>query len=136
MTPYNKLPPFLIIPRLIVGLIFLSEGIQKFATPAETGPGRFAKIGFSHPEFWAYFTGSFETICAVLILCGITVRFAVIPLLIIMIVAFISTKWPILTGKGFWPFTHEYRADLAVTLLLIMILRYAYRKNHIDSLSF
>jgi uncharacterized membrane protein YphA (DoxX/SURF4 family) len=130
----NNTYKFLIIPRLIVGLIFLSEGVQKFVTPAETGTGRFAKIGFSHPEFWAYFTGSFEIVCAILILTGILIRFAAIPLLIVMIVAFITTKLPILTGKGFWPFAHEYRTDLAITLLLIMLLRYSYdRQNPIEA---
>ncbi|HVW12693.1 MAG TPA: DoxX family protein [Mucilaginibacter sp.] len=125
----NKPPEFLIIPRLIVGLIFLSEGIQKFVNPADTGTGRFAKIGFSHPEFWAYFTGSFEIVCAMLILAGIAVRFTAIPLLTVMIVAFITTKWPILTEKGFWPFAHEYRTDFAMTLLLIMLIKYASIKN-------
>lgn len=125
----NKPPGLLIIPRLIVGLIFLSEGIQKFVNPAEAGTGRFTKIGFSHPEFWSGFTGSFEITCAVLILPGIAVRFAAIPLLVVMLVAFVSTKWPILVEKGFWPFAHEYRTDFAMTLLLIMLIKYARAKN-------
>jgi len=49
-----------LIIRLVVGIIFLSEGIQKFIRPDEVGAGRFAKIGFAHPDFWAHFTGSFE----------------------------------------------------------------------------
>src|SRR5581483_12488739 len=118
---------FLFIPRLIVGLVFLSEGVQKFVTPVENGPGRFAKIGFSHPEFWAWFTGSFEMVCGLMILAGFFIRFAVIPLLIVMIIAFITTKLPIITGKGFWPFAHEYRTDFAMTLLLIMLLQYSFR---------
>ncbi|MBS1522866.1 MAG: DoxX family protein [Bacteroidetes bacterium] len=125
----DKANRFLIIPRLIVGLIFLSEGIQKFVTPTETGVGRFAKIGFSHPQFWAYFTGSFEIVCALFIIIGVTIRFAVIPLLVIMIVASITTKFPILTGKGFWSFAHEYRTDFAVSLLLVMLLLYSWSEN-------
>ena len=57
-----------IIIRLVVGLIFLSEGIQKFLFPELTGPGRFEKIGFDNPEFWAYFTGVFEIICGTFVL--------------------------------------------------------------------
>jgi putative oxidoreductase len=34
-----------ILIRIIVGLIFLSEGIQKFLFPDLLGPGRFEKIG-------------------------------------------------------------------------------------------
>jgi putative oxidoreductase len=110
------------IPRLIVGLIFFSEGLQKFITPETVGAGRFAKIGFSQPEFWAHFTGSFEIICGCLICLGVLVPFAVMPLLIIMITAFVTTKYPLLLEKGFWAFAHEYRTDFAMTMLLIWLL--------------
>ena len=118
--------------RLAVGLIFLSEGLQKFIAPDVTGAGRFAKIGFSNPSLWAYFTGSFEIVCGVLVLLGLLTRFAAIPLLIIMIVAFITTKVPILIDKGFWAFAHEYRTDFAMTLLLIYLLIYGGGNNSID----
>lgn len=108
--------------RLIPGLVFLSEGIQKFVVPVELGPGRFEKIGFSHPEFWAYFTACFEILCGLLLIAGLIVRLAVVPLLIVMIVAFITTKLPILDQKGFWAMAHEYRTDFAMTLLLIFLL--------------
>ena len=55
-----------IIIRLIIGLIFLSEGIQKYLFPELTGTGRFVKIGFADPEFWAYFTATFEIVCGIL----------------------------------------------------------------------
>lgn len=73
--------------RLTVGLIFLSEGIQKFIRPDEVGEGRFVKIGFSNPAFWAHFTACFEIVCGVLIIIGLLTRIATIPLLIIMAVA-------------------------------------------------
>jgi len=123
--------PTLLI-RLAVGLIFLSEGLQKYITPDTTGAGRFAKIGFSHPAFWAYFTGSFEIVCGILVLIGLITRLAVIPLIIIMIVAFITTKIPILTHKSFWSFAHEYRTDFAMTLLLIYLLVYGSGSHSID----
>ncbi len=112
----------IILARLIVGLIFLSEGIQKFLFPELVGVGRFEKIGFDNPEFWAYFTATFEIICGVLVLFGLFTRLAAIPLLIIMITAFITTKWPILITRGFWTMAHEYRTDFALTILLIFIL--------------
>ncbi len=110
--------------RLAVGLIFVSEGIQKYLLPDVAGSGRFAKIGFNNPSFWAHFTGTFEIICGILILIGLLTRLAAIPLLIIMIVAFITTKYPILVDKGFWAMAHEYRTDFAMTLLLIYLLIY------------
>jgi uncharacterized membrane protein YphA (DoxX/SURF4 family) len=65
-----------VIPRLIVGLVFLSEGIQKFIFPELIGAGRFEKIGFANPEFLASFVASFEIVCSVLILIGLSVRIA------------------------------------------------------------
>ncbi len=111
-----------ILIRLIVGLVFLSEGIQKFLFPESLGTGRFLQIGFSNPGFWAYFTGTFEIICAVFILTGLLVRLAAFPLIIIMFTAFITTKWPILLNKGFWAMAHEYRTDFAMTVLLFYLL--------------
>ena len=111
-----------ILIRLIVGLIFLPEGIQKYLFPESLGTGRFLKIGFSDPEFWAYFTGTFEIVCGAFVLLGLLTRFASIPLFIIMMVAFVTTKWPILMNKGFWAMAHEYRTDFALTILLIYLL--------------
>jgi putative oxidoreductase len=118
--------------RLVVGFIFLSEGIQKFLFPDTLGTGRFMKIGFSQPEFWAYFTAVFEIICGLLLLLGLFSRIASIPLLIIMITAFITTKWPILMHRGFWAMAHEYRTDFAMTVLLVYLLLYGSGKNSID----
>lgn len=111
-----------LIPRLVVGLIFLSEGFQKFISPDAVGAGRFGKIGFTQPEFWANLTGAFEIICGILLLIGLLTRLAAIPLFIVMCVAFIKTKFPILIDKGFLAMAHEYRTDFAMTLLLLFLL--------------
>lgn len=112
----------IVLIRLLVGLVFLSEGIQKFLFPELAGVGRFEKIGFTNPEFWAYFVACFEIVCGFMISFGILIRASSIPLLIIMIVAFFSTKIPILLQKGFWQFAHEYRTDFAMTVSLIFLL--------------
>lgn len=127
----NKNGPM--VARLIVGLIFLTEGLQKYLFPELLGTGRFFQIGFSHPAFWAYFTGTFEIICGTLVLMGLLTRIAAIPLLIIMITAFVTTKWPILLHKGFWNMIHEYRTDFAMTLLLIYLLYYGGGSYSVDS---
>ena len=123
-----------ILIRLTVGLIFLTEGIQKYLFPELLGTGRFTTIGFSNPAFWAYFTGTFEIICGILIILGLISRVASIPLIIVMITAFISTKIPILIHKGIWPWAHEYRTDFAMTLLLIYLLIYGSGRWSVDSI--
>ncbi len=113
-----------VIPRLVVGLVFLSEGIQKFLFPETVGAGRFAKIGFSDPEFTAAFVAVFEITCGIFVLAGFVTRIAVIPLFIIMLTAIIRTKLPILMDKGFWPMAHEARTDFAMTILIIFLFIY------------
>lgn len=121
-----------ILPRLIVGLVFLSEGIQKFLFPELVGAGRFEKIGFANPEFLSAFVASFEIVCGILMLIGFSVRLAAIPLLIIMITAITTTKIPILTEKGFWQMAHDSRTDFAMTLLIIFLIIYGAGKLSID----
>ena len=131
LSTINDNRPILI--RLIVGLIFLSEGIQKFLFPDLAGTGRFEKIGFADPAFWAYFTATFEILCGALVLLGFRTRLASIPLFIIMITAFVTTKWPILVNKGFWTMAHEYRTDFALTLLLIYLFIYGSGRWSVDT---
>ena len=122
-----------ILVRLIVGLVFLTEGIQKYLFPDLLGTGRFLTIGFNNPAFWAYFTGTFEILCGALVIMGLITRLASIPLIIIMVTAFITTKIPILVHKGVWPWAHEYRTDFAMTLLLIYLLIYGAGRLSFDS---
>jgi len=105
-----------IIIRLLVGLVFLSEGIQKFLFPALRGAGRFEKIGLPSPEFLGTFVGSFEIICSALILLGQFTRLAAIPTLIIMLVAMTTTKSEVLANDGFWAMMHGSRTDWAMLL--------------------
>lgn len=121
------------LPRLIVGLVFLSEGIQKFLFPELIGAGRFEKIGFSNPEFLAAFVASFEIVCGTLVLIGFSVRIAAIPLLIIMLTAIVTTKIPILVEAGFWAMAHEARTDFAMTILLIHLIIFGGGKWSVDT---
>lgn len=122
----------MLLCRLTVGLVFISEGLQKFLRTDAVGAGRFAQIGFTHPAFWAGFTGVFEIISGALIIIGLLTRLAAIPLLIVMATAFVATKIPLLTGKGFWPSAHEYRTDFVMTMLLVLLLLYGGGKASVD----
>ena len=112
----------LVFIRLIVGLIFVIEGILKFLYVEAYGPSFFNEIGFKYAFFWAYFTGTFEITCGLLVLIGLLTRIASIPLLIIMISAFFTTKLPLLASRGFWTFAHEYRLEFSLTALLLLLI--------------
>lgn len=97
----TRAPASVVLIRLIVGGVFLTEGIQKFLFPGEVGAGRFAKIGIPSPDAMGPFVGVVEIVCGALILVGCLTRLAAIPLIIDMLMAILSTKIPILIGHGF-----------------------------------
>jgi putative oxidoreductase len=111
-----------ILIRLMVGAVFLSEGIQKFLFPDKLGSGRFEKIGLPNPEFLGPFVGMFEILCGSLVLIGLLTRLASIPLLIIMLVAIATTKAEVLANDGFWEMMHGSRTDSAMLLGSIFLL--------------
>lgn len=108
--------------RLMVGTVFLSEGIQKFLFPALRGVGRFQKIGLPSPEFLGNLVAGLEIICGILILIGFITRLAGIPLLVIMVAAIATTKFKILAQDGFWEMMHESRTDWAMLLGSIFLI--------------
>ena len=119
---YTSAPASALLIRVMVGAVFLSEGIQKFLYPAEIGAGRFAKIGLPSPEILGPFVGATEIVCGALVLAGLVTRVAVVPLVAIMLVALASTKIPILLESGFWKMAHDSRTDFAMLLGSIFLL--------------
>src|SRR5690349_2960198 len=111
-----------ILIRLMVGAVFLSEGIQKFLFADSLGAGRFRKIGIPAAEFFGPFTGSFEITCGLFVLLGLLTRLAVIPLISIMLVAIATTKAPMLINDGIWKLLHESRTDWAMLLGSLFLL--------------
>jgi putative oxidoreductase len=118
----SNAPRAVILIRLMVGAVFLSEGIQKFLFPDDLGVGRFIKIGIPSPEILAPFVGIVEIGCGSLIVLGLLTRLAAIPLIINMTVAIYSTKLPILMKEGFWKMAHEARTDWSMLLGSIFLL--------------
>jgi uncharacterized membrane protein YphA (DoxX/SURF4 family) len=108
--------------RVLVGLVFLSEGIQKFLFPDALGVGRFAKIGIPFPEMSAPFVGAVEIIAGALLVVGLLTRLAVLLLLIDISVAIATTKVPMLVAMGFWATVHESRTDWSMFVALLFLL--------------
>ncbi len=108
--------------RILVGWVFVSEGIQKFLFPALLGVGRFEKIGIPAAHVMAPLVGTIEIICGCLVLAGLFTRLATIPLLCVISVAIVTTKIPMLAESGVWAMLHEARADFSMLLGLLFLL--------------
>lgn len=111
-----------ILIRLLVGWVFVSEGIQKFLFPTVLGVGRFEHIGIPAPHFFAPFVGVVEILFGALIVVGLFTRLATIPLLIDMGVAIATTKVPMIARQGAWSMLHEARTDFSMALGLLFLL--------------
>ena len=111
-----------ILIRILVGWVFISEGIQKFLFPAALGWGRFAKIGIPDPHVTAPLVGAVEIVCGALVILGISTRLAAVPLLVVISVAIWTTKIPILRHEGIWPMLHEARTDFSMVLGILFLL--------------
>lgn len=123
-------PAAVILIRLAVGAVFLSEGIGKFLYPDQQAAGRFAKIGIPAAEFFGPLSAIAETACGALLLVGLLTRLAALPMLVNMALALALTKVPILWGgstdkpqaDGLWDMAHESRTDWAMLLGLAFLL--------------
>jgi uncharacterized membrane protein YphA (DoxX/SURF4 family) len=125
-----------ILIRLLVGfVVFFPEGIQKLVFADLLGAGRFVRIGIPYPELMGPFVGVVEIICGALVILGLFTRLAAVPLIVIMIVAIVSTKVPILLAPdfsifhapklpryGFWVMAHEARTDFCMLLGALYLL--------------
>ena len=121
-------PRATVLIRLLVGVVFASEGLQKFIYPDALGAGRFAKIGVPAPQLMGPFVGAVEIVGGLLIIAGLLTRLAAIPLIVDISVAIASTKVPILIRQGylgfappsgnlgFWAMLHEARTDFCMLL--------------------
>lgn len=113
----------IVLIRLAVGLIFLTQGILKYIDP-NMGVVRFTRIGFPHPYFTVHFVGTFEIACGLLVVLGLWTRAAAIPLLIVITTAIATTKIPELfrANQGFWYMVSDARVDFAMLCSLIFLI--------------
>lgn len=129
----ERAPGSVALVRVMVGWVFLSEGIQKFLYPAALGVGRFEKIGIPVPNLSAPFVGAVEIVCGALLIVGLVTRLAAIPLLINISVAIATTKVPMLARAGFWGTMHEARTDFCMFLGLLFLIAVGSGRLSIDA---
>jgi putative oxidoreductase len=126
-------PAAVIFVRLLVGGVFLSEGVQKFLFPDAFGVGRFLKIGIPAASVMAPFVGVVEIVGGLLLLVGLVTRLAAMLLILDMVVAIATTKIPILLARGFWAMAHEARTDYAMLLGSIFLLLVGGGRRSLDA---
>lgn len=131
----TQAPRATLLIRILVGAVFLSEGVQKFLYADQLGVGRFVKIGIPFPEIMAPFVGVVEIVGGACLILGVLTRLAAFTLFINISVAILSTKIPILLGHaywlfslpnmpkyGFWSMAHEARTDFSMFLGSLFLL--------------
>ena len=135
MSPQDsqrRLSSGILLVRILVGWVFLSEGIQKLLFPAALGAGRFLKIGIPAPQFTGPFVGVVEIVCGTLLIVGLFTILATMPLFIDIVVAIATTKVPMLLKQGFWAAMHEARTDFCMLVGLIAIALLGARALSLD----
>ena len=113
--------------RVVVGVVFLAEGVLKFLHPADLGAGRFARIGLPVPGLLAPLVGAVEILGGLALIVNLVPGFAALALLGVISVALVTTKVPVFLGRqvgpftlmkapfsGFMGFLHESRTDLSM----------------------
>ncbi len=132
-TVRRNLPMILI--RVIIGLVFLVEGILKFLRPEELGAGRFAVIGLPFAHQLGPVVGGIEIVGGAAILLNVYAGDAALALLVVIATALVTTKFPILLGRPLGPFAlaklnhygwlsffHEARIDLCMMFGLVAVV--------------
>jgi putative oxidoreductase len=129
----KSLPMILI--RVIVAVVFITEGVLKIVYPGELGAGRFAHIGLPYPHVLGPFVGGVEIVAGAAVLANFYAGEAALFLLAVITTAIVTTKIPILMGRPLGPFApprnvthygllgflHEARTDLAMLFSLVAI---------------
>lgn len=107
--------------RLWVGGVFILAGYRKFAEPESMGSGRFREMDLPYPDFLGPWVGFWEIAGGVLVLTGLLTRAGAIPLIVIMVVAILTTKVPQFQ-ESLVQGLHAARLDIALLMTSIYLL--------------
>lgn len=118
----NRTQAAILAVRLLVGVVFLMEGIKKYIFAEQWGAGRFTRIGIPAPHVMGPVVGAFEIVCGLLVILGLWTRLASVPLLCVISTAIVTTKFPILLKSGFWSMEDAARTDYSMFMGLIFLL--------------
>ena len=136
-------PNSILFIRLMVGSIFLWEGLLKFVYTNQ-GVGRFTKLGMPYPDKLATFIAIIEIVGGIALMFGLFSRATALMFAGEMVVAILLTKidlyfgtsplpLPVVPPKvGIWALLHEIRTDYALLICSIFIVLEGPGKISID----
>jgi putative oxidoreductase len=95
----------MILIRVIVAVVFITEGALKFIYPGELGAGRFAHIGIMYPQVMGPLVGGVEIVAGAAVLANFYAGDGALFLLADIVTAIVTTKIPILLGRPLGSFS-------------------------------
>lgn len=116
-------PGATILIRLVVAIVFLSAGVQKFLYPQSHSVGMMQSAGISYPRVVGPVVATVEVVCAALVLLGLWTRAAALPLVIVIATAIITTKYELFfDSTGFWNAIEMSSLDLSMLAMTLFLL--------------
>jgi len=108
--------------RYIIGYVFISSGIVKILVPEFKAT--FSQLGMPFPNTTLFLVAMIEIICGIFIIGKMYLKYATVPLIIIMVGALSIAKLPIYFNEGILAFMFESRLDIVMLILLIFLWRH------------
>lgn len=108
--------PSTVLIRLMVGVIFLLDGLQNLAFPLLYASEKLEKIGIQAAEYHDFILGGVEIAFSLLIIFGLYTRLAAISLIMIICFVIVTTKFPRFNEEGIWEGLEANRNEYAIFL--------------------
>ncbi|MBP1971302.1 putative membrane protein YphA (DoxX/SURF4 family) [Virgibacillus natechei] len=102
-----------------VGYVFITSGILKLLV--SDFANLFINLGLPFPEITLYVVAITEVACGMLIAGRMYLKYALAPLILVMLGALYLTKIPVLLNDGFLSFAFDARLDIVMLILLLLI---------------
>ena len=99
-------PKAITLLRVLVGSVFLGEGLQKLLFPGTLGARWFEKIGIPTPHIMGPFVAFVEVVLGPAVLRGLLTHLTVILLLVVILVTMATTKAVVLPKARFLAVAH------------------------------
>jgi|SRR5690625_4249878 len=105
--------------RYVVGYVFIVSGAVKLLVPGFKD--LFLSLGFSFPYVTLFLLAMVEITCGALIIARMYVKYAAIPLIVVMVGALYIVKFQVFINEGILQFLFESRLDVVMLILLFVL---------------